>query len=74
MEAQKYQVFANAGASPTISNFKKKRHDRHARSRCAIQWNGGITYDFLCLTSVCLFMAYDFLLLFFEFLILTSKL
>ena len=42
MEAQKSQFFANAGTSAAISNFKEKRHDRHARSRRTILWNGGI--------------------------------
>ena len=44
MEAQKSQVFANAGASAAISNFKKKCHDRYADSSSAIQWNGGVTF------------------------------
>ena len=36
------QGSANAGTSVAISSFWKQRHDRHARSRSAIQWNGGI--------------------------------
>ena len=40
-EAQKSQMFANAGA------FAEERHDRHAHSRSAIQWNGDITTLFL---------------------------
>ena len=42
MEAQRSQVFANAGSPAAISNFQEKRYDRYARSRSAMQWNGGI--------------------------------
>ena len=42
MEAQRSQVFANAGSPSAISNFQEKRHAVEcARSRSAMQWNGG---------------------------------
>ena len=39
VEAQKSQVFANAGASAAISDCQK---NRHVRKRSAKQWHGGI--------------------------------
>ena len=38
------KFFVNANASAAISNFQKKRHDRHARSRSVIHGNGGTSH------------------------------